>query len=58
LSAGKYAAKNVPAIFGDLRETGTSFVSPGFQNDARAQLTCSLTAELAQKRLPFRCQID
>jgi hypothetical protein len=47
----KYAAKNAPAIFGDLRETGTSFVA-WFPNDARVRFTRSVIAELAQERLP------
>ncbi len=41
----------MPTIFGDLRETGTSFVA-WFPNDARAQFAGSLIAELAKERLP------
>jgi hypothetical protein len=47
----KYTAKDEPTIFGDLRETGTSFVA-WFPNDARAQFTGFVVAELAKERLP------
>jgi hypothetical protein len=47
----KYAVKNVPTIFGDLRETGASFVA-WFPNDACAQFVGSVIAELAKERLP------
>jgi hypothetical protein len=47
----KYGSQGDPTIFGDLRETGTSFVA-WFPNDARTQFTGSIIAELAQERLP------
>jgi hypothetical protein len=47
----KYSVKGAPTIFGDLREAGTSFVA-WFPNDARAQFSGGIIAELAQERLP------
>ena len=47
----KYAAKDQPTIFGDLREEATRFVA-WFPHNARAQFIGSAIAELAKQRLP------
>jgi hypothetical protein len=47
----KYSVNGAPTIFGDLRKGSTSFIA-WFPNDARAQFSGGIIAELAEERLP------